>query len=1113
MNKRFVPHVFSAPRAAAALVAAAMASAPSLAGVKYWDNPAFKAYDVGDYVQDGLVLNYDGIRNAGPDAAHDPNATTWVNLGTGGSDYDMVRKGSPTDSCWSDNGFFFEGKTWFVATNKFSVPNAYEMESLISAEHAKQTAIGYVFFLSTAYPRASENDGWRWGSFGIRMAGTTYNQSIDGTQYNATLNLNTDGAGAGTVKRPVLLDESFGYLTAVANKTYASIFTGLQEPTGAPGLSGLASGKTELSGNSLYPYLGGHDDTGGETTCAEGIVGTIRNFRFYSAPLSYEQRAWNRVVDNARYFGTTSAALPVTNAVVTANYEYASGDTPNGTYAVDSEGYTFTAPATKGFQGRAFTLTGYTVERWDATGGTWGAAEQHAATADGASVTVSASDCVRITWLWDAPASARTYSLSDYVSDGLLLFYDGICNQGADKPHDSTATTWMNIGNGDGSQDCTLSLNRKRSTAGDAGAWGADGYNFMGYSEFKKEFSLSHPTTHSIQILLDADKNDQIYPIGYAYATAYDYSSFILSKNGTPPAANSLCWCAGGSNAPKRPYVQHSDGKYGYATAIMDGTARTQAFTEGTTIPSSGSLANGFYQSESDFPDFTAARIFLGGYNGGTGADNAYLLVGKVKFFRYYPNKKLTEAELAQNRKVDDYRYFGKLPPITTTNVIVQSTYSYLQGNEPDGAYETGSSHTFTAPATVTAANGITYASDGYTIETWDGSAWGAPVAHEGAAYAYTTSAGLVRLTWKWRATHGIRTASDYGVGDYLQDGLVVNYDGIRNAGPDAAHDPAATTWVNCANPGTYDMTRYSLVNSAWAAGSAAGSWTDDGFVFAKDAVFHESTPFVAPTQYSIQTLVDATAAAQKGIGYIMCGHNADNWGNCSVGIRSTAWNNIANTYYLVCEGPTGGRPSIHASSDTERFSYATAMLDKTNAVMFAGVTAPWTASTASGGALYGHVVSTSKQPASYTFANGYSIGGHYPKTDELFSGTIKNYRFYDRVLSDAEVAHNRQVDSARFFGALATTNVVVAVEDGAGITAAETAGEAYFVEGEYTFTAAGSAGLGYRLSVPDGNGGWRTIQSFTDGGSYTYDKTAAGTPALVKLEWRVQKPFMMVVR
>ena len=40
--------------------------------------PAFSAlktaWDVGDYVQDGLVMHYDGIRNVGADQPHDPSA-------------------------------------------------------------------------------------------------------------------------------------------------------------------------------------------------------------------------------------------------------------------------------------------------------------------------------------------------------------------------------------------------------------------------------------------------------------------------------------------------------------------------------------------------------------------------------------------------------------------------------------------------------------------------------------------------------------------------------------------------------------------------------------------------------------------------------------------------------------------------------------------------------------------------------------------------------------------------------------------------------------------------------------------------------------------------------
>ena len=67
------------------MTCAAAVAAVSHAGVKYWDNPDFKAFDVGDYVQDGLYLNFDGIRNAGANVDHAPDATTWVNLGTGGA--------------------------------------------------------------------------------------------------------------------------------------------------------------------------------------------------------------------------------------------------------------------------------------------------------------------------------------------------------------------------------------------------------------------------------------------------------------------------------------------------------------------------------------------------------------------------------------------------------------------------------------------------------------------------------------------------------------------------------------------------------------------------------------------------------------------------------------------------------------------------------------------------------------------------------------------------------------------------------------------------------------------------------------------------------------------
>lgn len=176
-------------------------------------------------------------------------------------------------------------------------------------------------------------------------------------------------------------------------------------------------------------------------------------------------------------------------------------------------------------------------------------------------------------------------------------------------------------------------------------------------------------------------------------------------------------------------------------------------------------------------------------------------------------------------------------------------------------------------------------------------------------------------------------------------------------------------------------------------------------------------------------------------------------------------------------------------------------MLDKTNAVMFAGTTAPWTASSENWGIPYGHAVSTATRPISYTLSNGYSIGGYYPSTDGLFKGTIKNYRFYDRVLTDEEVAWNRNVDSARYFGELATTNVLVVAGGG---TQSETG--AYKVEGEWTFAATttidkrGETVNVERYSIETlENGAWTNKQTY-NGNTYVY--TEATSPATVRLKW-----------
>ena len=121
--------------------------------------------------------------------------------------------------------------------------------------------------------------------------------------------------------------------------------------------------------------------------------------------------------------------------------------------------------------------------------------------------------------------------------------------------------------------------------------------------------------------------------------------------------------------------------------------------------------------------------------------------------------------------------------------------------------------------------------------------------------------------------------------------------------------------------------------------------------------------------------------------------------------------------------------------------------------------------------------------------------------------GTIKSVRLYDRLLSEDELAWNRAVDEARFFGRLAETNVVVEASDYSGGIAGE-----YQVFGSATFAAApaqdGSTADRIRVQTLQPDGTWGETE-YLSGSAYTYEE-GAGT---VRIDFRKTKAFVLVVR
>ena len=62
-------------------------------------------YDVGDYIQDGLVVHLDGIRNVGAGLPHDATADMWANLANMNNPAQITKNNS---SGWRNGvGYYF----------------------------------------------------------------------------------------------------------------------------------------------------------------------------------------------------------------------------------------------------------------------------------------------------------------------------------------------------------------------------------------------------------------------------------------------------------------------------------------------------------------------------------------------------------------------------------------------------------------------------------------------------------------------------------------------------------------------------------------------------------------------------------------------------------------------------------------------------------------------------------------------------------------------------------------------------------------------------------------------------------------------------------------------
>ena len=264
-------------------------------------------FDIGDYVQSGLILNLDGIHNEGTMRPHNASALEWVNNGSlGGSAWFNCSK----FHSWAANGCVFA-----PAANDWRGACAWTKDLIRLGKEF--TAQGAVEFATggqiTSYPTLCGLPGDN-GLFG-----------------KGSIQWKLNGSPSFFGNRPSM-NWSGRYYTGILSPSKFILTEGTAIPTSG---TGYQTGTASELGARMWSIGGSGSNPGG--TNQRYMKGTTYAFRLYNRALTNEELVQNRKVDEARFHG----ALTETNVLVAVEGDYAPTEAV-GAYDVYGT-WTFTA--------------------------------------------------------------------------------------------------------------------------------------------------------------------------------------------------------------------------------------------------------------------------------------------------------------------------------------------------------------------------------------------------------------------------------------------------------------------------------------------------------------------------------------------------------------------------------------------------------------------------------------------------------------------------------------------------------------------------------------------------------------------------------------------------
>ena len=772
------------------------------------------------------------------------------------------------------------------------------------------------------------------------------------------------------------------------------------------------------------------------------------------------------------------------NGTLYAKVYVASANAAKGAVALSLDGSALTPESDGGYwvaYGSVLTLTatpesGYDVSRWVGD-----VRMIQSGTASDAAITVKIDKAAQFEARFDVSADAeifhstavgrfakraQDFDVGDYVQSDLILHFDGIRNAGADAPHSDDATMWANLGSLGSACDATIATLGSSIPSGAAtGGWNENGYQFRGKNYFNIGDKVALGGAVTAQFAIDYDNTKQVasYPVLLG-STANDKDLFAV-YSGT--AHGRFCFkLFNGTTHQAR--AAYSGG--GFVNAIYDNA------NMGVSIGESSAAG---WQTSNVTGDLPAYSYAIGVGTSSDAQKAMRIFTGAVKSVRVY-TQALDDEALAWNRFVDNVRFSdGEIDE----DLIVSPNVRGLEGVEPSGEYMVNGSWTFTATNITDSV--FTWSPVGYKLEKWDGSSWVFVKNEEGASFSYTncTANGKMRLTWLWRQTGAVK--GGYDVDDYVQSGLILHFDGIRNVGATDAHSDDTTTWANLGTLGSEQNATLTELQDSIPSGATAGAWYADGYCFKGLEYFALGEKVAFGGALTAQMVTDSDQSVK--VANYPCFFGAiDDSTKDLFGIYFNLVNNPGKVIFKLLN------QKAHVSKNDWKASYITATYDKSKVRI-------------------GHEINPAEQKANatedvpaYSYAIGTGRDTDVQRAVRMLVGTVKSVRVYDKVLSDFELRHNRAIDAVRFYGNVTVVNGAVG-DTGTNGASSVADGVYDIASGTWTITAPDvvEGGRRYRprLTVETlTNGEWvRTNRIWTD--SYTIDKSALGDDR-IRLTW-----------